>query len=98
MAWGLTPTYGALSQRGTAQGLTPAVRTWLVGERERQVFRERSMADTVDVPSHEDFAERFGISAAHVHQTSGMAARLKHDGSFQPVAPEMLFQIVAVVA
>jgi Sigma-70, region 4 len=47
----------------------------MLGEREREVFLARSMADSDDVPSHDDFAERFGISSARVHQIEVSARR-----------------------
>lgn len=45
----------------------------ILGERERLVFLARCMADTDDVPSLEDFAARFGVTAARVSQIEGSA-------------------------
>jgi RNA polymerase sigma-32 factor len=72
------PTADDLHQRMDFERLRKRIRTLaneVLGERERQIFLERSMADSDDVPSHEDFAERFGISAARVHQIEVSARR-----------------------
>lgn len=47
----------------------------VLGERERQIFLARSMAVTDDVPSLDTFAERFGVSAARIHQIEISARR-----------------------
>jgi len=72
------PTADDLHQRMDHERLRKRIRILaneMLGERERQVFLARSMADSDDVPSHEDFAERFGISAARVHQIEVSARR-----------------------
>jgi RNA polymerase sigma-32 factor len=72
------PTADDLHQRMDHDRLRKRIRILaneVLGERERQVFFARSMADSDDVPSHEDFAERFGISAARVHQIEVSARR-----------------------
>jgi RNA polymerase sigma-32 factor len=72
------PTADDLHQRMDYERLRKRIRILaneVLGERERQVFLARSMADTVDVPSHEDFAEQFGISSARVHQIEVSARR-----------------------
>jgi hypothetical protein len=47
----------------------------VLGERERQIFLARAMADTDHVPSLEDFAALFGVSTARVHQIEISARR-----------------------
>jgi RNA polymerase sigma-32 factor len=72
------PTADDLHQRMDYERLRKRIRILaneVLGERERQVFLARSMADSDDVPSHEDFAERFGVSAARVHQIEVSARR-----------------------
>jgi len=72
------PTADDLHQRMDHEQLRKRIRILaneVLGEREREVFLARSMADNDDVPSHEDFAERFGISAARVHQIEVSARR-----------------------
>jgi RNA polymerase sigma-32 factor len=72
------PTADDLHQRMDYERLRKRIRILaneVLGERERPVFLERSMADSDDVPSHEDFAERFGVSAARVHQIEVSARR-----------------------
>ena len=46
-----------------------------LGEREREIFLRRVMADSEPVPSLEDFAASFGVTAARVHQIEGSARR-----------------------
>lgn len=72
------PTADELHQRMDHERLRKRIRVLaneVLGERERQVFLARTMADSDDVPSHEDFAERFGVSAARVHQIEISARR-----------------------
>lgn len=52
-----------------------ALASEILGERERLVFFARSMADSDDVPSLDDFAARFAVSAARVHQIEVSARR-----------------------
>ena len=47
----------------------------ILGERERLVFLARGMADSDQVPSLEDFAARFGVTAARVSQIEASARR-----------------------
>ena len=47
----------------------------VLGERERQVFLARSMADSDQVPSLEAFAEQFGVTTSRVHQIEISARR-----------------------
>jgi RNA polymerase sigma-32 factor len=47
----------------------------VLGERERQVFVARSMADSDEVPSLETFAEQFGVTISRVHQIEISARR-----------------------
>jgi RNA polymerase sigma-32 factor len=47
----------------------------LLGEREREVFLARTMADTDQVPSLETFAGRFGVTPTRVHQLEISARR-----------------------
>jgi len=47
------------------------------------LYDEEVAGPRVLLDQHGIAVRRVGL----VHQTSGMAARLKHDGSFQPVAP-----------
>ncbi len=47
----------------------------VLGEREREVFFARSMADTDQIPSLEAFADRFGVTAARIHQIEVSARR-----------------------
>jgi RNA polymerase sigma-32 factor len=72
------PTADDLHQRMDYERLRKRIRILaneVLGERERQVFLARSMADSDDVPSHDDFAEQFGISSARVHQIEVSARR-----------------------
>ena len=72
------PTADDLHQRMDYERLRKRIRILaneVLGERERELFLARSMADSDDVPSHEDFAERFVISAARVHQIEVSARR-----------------------
>jgi len=47
----------------------------VLGERERQIFLARSMADSDRIPSLEMFASRFGVTIARVHQIEISARR-----------------------
>jgi RNA polymerase sigma factor (sigma-70 family) len=47
----------------------------VLGDRERTIFFARSMADSDQVPSLEDFAERFGVSTTRVRQIELSARR-----------------------
>jgi RNA polymerase sigma-32 factor len=47
----------------------------MLGERERQIFLARSMADIDQVPSLEAFADQFGVTISRVHQIEVSARR-----------------------
>jgi RNA polymerase sigma factor (sigma-70 family) len=47
----------------------------VLGEREREVFLARSMADSDQVPSLEAFADRFGVTSTRIHQIEISARR-----------------------
>jgi RNA polymerase sigma-32 factor len=47
----------------------------VLGEREREVFFARSMADSDQIPSLEAFAGRFGVTATRIHQIEVSARR-----------------------
>jgi RNA polymerase sigma-32 factor len=47
----------------------------MLGERERQIFLARSMADVDQIPSLEAFADQFGVTISRVHQIEVSARR-----------------------
>ena len=47
----------------------------ILGEREREIFLSRGMADSDDIPSLEHFASQFGVSTARIHQIESSARR-----------------------
>jgi RNA polymerase sigma-32 factor len=72
------PTADDLHERIDHERLRSRIRILaneVLGERERQIFLERSMADSHDVPSHESFATRFEVSVARIHQIEISARR-----------------------
>lgn len=72
------PTADDLHQRMDHARLRTRIRNLaneILGERERQIFLARSMADSDDVPSLDDFADHFGVSTARVHQIEVSARR-----------------------
>jgi RNA polymerase sigma-32 factor len=72
------PTADDIHERMDHQRLRSRIRSLadeVLGERERQLFLARAMADTDNVPSLEDFAARFGVSTARVHQIELSARR-----------------------
>jgi len=72
------PTADDLHERMDHERLRARIRTLaneVLGERERLIFLARSMADSDDVPSHEVFADRFGVSSARIHQIEISARR-----------------------
>jgi RNA polymerase sigma-32 factor len=72
------PTADDIHERMDHDRLRLRIRTLaneILGERERALFMARSMANSVEVPSLEAFAERFGISITRVHQIETSARR-----------------------
>jgi RNA polymerase sigma-32 factor len=72
------PTADDIHERMDHQRLRVRIRALaseVLGEREREVFLARSMADSDQVPSLEEFAERFGVSTTRVHQIEISARR-----------------------
>ena len=47
----------------------------ILGEREREIFLARSLTNSDQVPSLEDFATRYGVSVARIHQIETSARR-----------------------
>jgi RNA polymerase sigma factor (sigma-70 family) len=72
------PTADDLHERMDHERLRTRIRVLandVLGERERQIFFARSMADSDDVPSLEAFAGKFGVSIARTHQIEVSARR-----------------------
>jgi RNA polymerase sigma-32 factor len=72
------PTADDIHERMDHDRLRLRIRTLaneILGERERALFLARSMANSVEVPSLEAFAQRFGISVTRVHQIETSARR-----------------------
>ena len=72
------PTADDLHERMDHDRLRVRIRTLaneVLGDRERQVFFARSMADTDQVPSLDAFAGRFGVTTTRVHQIEVSARR-----------------------
>ena len=72
------PTEDDIHERLDHQRLRIRIRALaaqVLGEREREVFFARSMADNDQVPSLDDFAERFDVSITRVRQIEISARR-----------------------